>query len=249
MALFDLTSKIALVTGAAQGIGLAIAQALVTQGARVALVDLNSKQVEVAVKQLRGETLALTADVSKQEQFAAAIDATIQQWGRLDILVNNAGVVSTTPFQEITLAEWERIMTINLTSAFLGCQLAAKSMQAQHFGRIINIASIAGKQGGGLFGTTAYATAKAGLIALSKSAARELAPYHITVNVIAPGPIATPLTAKIPPEAVTRLEQTIPLGRFGQPADIGAGVAYLASDEAAFITGEVLDINGGLLMD
>ena len=247
--LFDLTGKTALVTGAAQGIGRAIAESLVIQGAAVTLLDLNGEQVAQTAAELGDLVIACQADVSKPEQFQAAIERTSNTFGRLDILVNNAAIISTTTVDELSLQEWERVLKINLTSVFVGCQLAARLMRTQRSGRIINISSIAGKLGGGLFGTAAYASAKAGVIAFSKSLARELAPHHITVNVVAPGPIESPLTAQMPDAKRQTVTRAIPLGMFGQPQDIGAAVAFLATEEARFITGEVLDVNGGLLMD
>ncbi len=249
MTLFDLTNKTALITGAAQGIGRAIAESLATQGATVTVVDLNGDLATQTATALPGSALACQADVSNPEQFQAAINQTIAQFGQLDILVNNAAIINTMSIDELPLVEWERILRINLTSVFIGCQLVARPMRAQQSGRIINISSIAGKVGGGLFGTAAYATAKAGVTAFSKSLARELAPYGVTANVVAPGPIETPLTSAISDPVRQTITQAVPLGRFGHPQDIGAAVAFLAADESGFITGEVLDVNGGLLMD
>lgn len=247
--LFDLTGKTALVTGAAQGIGRAIAECLAMQGAAVTIADLNGKQAAAAAAAIPGTTLVCQTDVTDPNQFQAAIDKSIERFGRLDILVNNAAIINTTALDVLTLEEWERVMRVNLTSVFVGSQLAARPMRAQRTGRIINIASIAGKVGGGLFGTAAYATAKAGVIALTKALAKELAPYNITANAIAPGPIDTPLTGQIPDAIRQQITAAVPLGTFGQPEDIGAAVVFLAADEARFITGELLDVNGGLLMD
>lgn len=248
--MFELHGRVAVVTGAGRGIGRATALALHGRGARLALLDVDAAGVAATADLLSPTAaIALNVDIADSAALAAARDQIVDHWGRLDIWVNNAAIVDTTPLQSLTPAAWERVMAVDLQSVLVAIQLAADPMIASGGGRIINLASVAAKVGGGYFGTAAYAAAKAGVIALTKAAARELAVQKITVNAIAPGGIDTPLTADIPPEIRRKVIAGIPLGRFGRPEEVAAAVVFLASDEAAYITGEILDINGGLLMD
>jgi 3-oxoacyl-[acyl-carrier protein] reductase len=241
-----LSDRIALVTGAARGIGLAIASRMIGEGAAVALVDVDTAALATAVQALGDRTLALKADVSQLADVQRAIERTVQHFGGLDILVNNAGICPLSSFAEITEAEWDRVLAINLKGAFFCCQVALPHLRRRgRPGRIINISSVAGQMGGITSGAH-YAASKAGLIGLSKQLARMLAADGITVNCVAPGTTATDLTASWADAVLANIQASIPLGRLAQPEEIAEAVCFLASDRAAFITGATLDVNGGL---
>lgn len=240
----EASKRVAIITGAGRGIGLASAQALTGSGVRVALVDIQ----DLSGVQTPDRSIALIADITRPEEVQQAVAETVAHFGRLDILVNNAGICPLTPFTEISPEEWDRVLAVNLKGAFLCCQAALPHLRrAGTGGRIINIASVAGQMGGVLVGAH-YAASKAGLIALTKSLARLLAPDGVTVNCIAPATTATDLTAAWPDDLQAQVQGQIPLGRFAQPDEIAAAVCYLASDAASFITGATLDINGGLYL-
>ncbi len=189
----------------------------------------------------------LRLDVTSRESLRRAVEDVRARWGRLDILVNNAGVTPVRPFFEIEDEEWDRVLATNLRSVFIGCQLAGSLMREQGYGRIVNHASLAGQVGGLVTGAH-YAAAKAGIIALTKVVARELAPYGVTVNAIAPAAVDGPIMAELPQKAVAGLPAAIPVGRLGRADEVAAAVAFLVSERAGYITGATLDVNGGLLM-
>jgi 3-oxoacyl-[acyl-carrier protein] reductase len=244
----DLSGRAALVTGAARGIGLAIAQTLVTHGADTALVDIDAQALQTAVQTMGERTLAVQADASLAEDVERAVASTVERFGRLDILVNNAGICPMTRFAEISEAEWDRVLAINLKGTFLFCQAALPHLRCSGpQGRIVNIASVGGQMGGLAVGAH-YAASKAGLVGLSKSLARLLATDGVTVNCVAPGTTETDLTTSWSEEVRHNVRGQIPLGRFAQPNEIAETVCFLASDRAAFITGATLDINGGLYL-
>jgi 3-oxoacyl-[acyl-carrier protein] reductase len=244
----DMTERIALITGAARGIGLAIARALVGRGARVALVDMDPGALVGAAGSLGSAALPITADVSQAEEVRVAVQTAVQHFGGLDILVNNAGICPMTPFEEIGEEEWDRVLAVNLKSAFLCCQAALPHVRhAGKRGRIISIASIAGQMGG-VSVAPHYAVSKAGLIALTKALAQRVAADGATVNCVAPGTVVTDMTASWSDADMARVTTRIPLGRLGRPEEIAEAVCYLASDSAAFITGATLDINGGIYL-
>jgi 3-oxoacyl-[acyl-carrier protein] reductase len=244
----ELAGRIAFVTGAARGIGLAIAEALARQGASTVLIDIDITKLASATQSIGERALAIKADVSRPDEVQRAIQRTTQHFGALNILVNNAGICPMSDFADITEAEWDRVLAINLKGVFLCCQAALPYLRKSgRQGRIVNVASVAGQMGGVAVGAH-YAASKAGLIGLSKSLARLLAADGVTVNCLAPGTAATDLIADWSEETQARLRAQIPLGRFAQPEEIAEAVCFLVSDRAAFITGATLDINGGLYL-
>lgn len=254
----DTRSLTALVTGAGQGIGRGIALRLARDGAAVAVLDVNADAVKAGVSDLTAlgrRALGLVVDLYDVGAITPAIERVVTSWGHLDVLVNNAGIMRTTPLLDVSEKEWDNILDLNLKAAFFCLQAAARVMIAQSYGRIVNIASISGL--GGRPDHVHYAAAKAGIISLTYSAALALAPYGITVNAICPGVVDTPLTrdlhkdrgklAGIPgEESLRRMVERIPLGRVATPDDIAAAVASFVSDDAGYITGQVLCVDGGL---
>ena len=242
-----LAGRTALVTGAARGIGLATAVRLAANGAGVALVDVDAAAMEVASRSIAGQVHPIRADVSRPDDVQRAIETTVTRFGGLDILVNNAAICPLTPLDEITEAEWDRVLAVNLKSAFLCTQAAMSGMQEARWGRVINVASVAGQMGGIAVGVH-YAASKSGILGLTKSFARHLAPFGITVNAIAPGAADTDLTAAWPEAIKQGLTAQTPLGRLIQPEEIAEAVVFLCSPPAAAITGATIDINAGLFM-
>lgn len=244
----ELAGHTAFVTGAARGIGLAIARALAERGAGVALADIDSTALEAAVHSIGERALAVQADVSRLADVQCAIALTVEHFGRLTILVNNAGVCPMSDFDRISEAEWDRVLAINLKGVFLCCQAALPHLRRSgRQGRIVNIASVSGQMGGVAVGAH-YAASKAGVIGLSKSLARLLAADGVTVNCLSPATTATDLIAGWSEATQARVKAQIPLGRFALPEEIAEAVCFLASDRAAFITGATLDMNGGLYL-
>lgn len=249
--------RVALVTGAGGSLGQAISRRFAAEGARLVLDDLRPPQ-ELAeeLTDAGAQVLAVEGDASDEADAARMAACAIDAFGRIDVLVNVAGISSQGGFDAVDLATWEKVLRANLTSAFLCCKAVVPTMRAQRYGRIINISSVLGKNGGNPrpwidpgeqkgAGNVAYGASKAGLHALTFYLAKELASHGITVNAIAPGPVATAMTVNLP----TALKNLIPVGRMGQPEDISDAVAYLAGDAAGWVTGEVLDVNGGLWTD
>ncbi|MGU3495419.1 SDR family NAD(P)-dependent oxidoreductase [Xanthobacteraceae bacterium A53D] len=238
-----LKDKVALVTGGARGIGLAVARAYVAEGAIPVIADLNEDGAREAVAKL-GKGLALGVNVADANSVNAMVDAITKEYGRIDILMNNAGIGGNTPFLDISLEEWNRTISINLTGAFLVAQACSKVMAAQGGGKIINIASLSGQRGG--HGRGAYGAAKAGLELLTKVMAVELAEFNINVNNIAPGAIETEM-AKFAHDQPTRAAYNylIPMTRYGTPEEIGDAAVFLASDEARYVHGHTLNVDGG----
>jgi NAD(P)-dependent dehydrogenase (short-subunit alcohol dehydrogenase family) len=239
-----LQGKTALVTGAARGIGLAIATRFVKEGARVALVDLDRGAVEAAAKPLGERALGLAADVTVTADVERAVRTVHERWGRLDVAVNNAGITGGSKLAwEVTDEEWHRVLAVDLTAVFLVARAAVRVMLSQGSGRIINIASIAGKEGNPTL--VPYSTAKAGVIGLTKALAKEVATRGILVHAVAPAVIGTDMVQQMSKETVDMLIAKIPMGRIGRPEEVAALVLWLASDECSFSTGAVYDLSGG----
>ena len=241
-----LRGKVALVTGGASGIGLACARALAAEGAHVVVADLNPEAAAAAAREAGGASVAV--DVTRPEDAPRAVAAAVEGFGALDVLVTCAGIFHATPLDRITLEEWDRIQAVNLRGTFLVAQAALEVMIPRRSGRIVTIASLAG-QVGGLASGASYAASKAGVIGLTKSLARFAGPHGITVNVVNPGIIATPMTAVLTDEQRAALAERTPLGRVGTAEEVAAVVVFLASDGASYVHGAHVDVNGGILMD
>lgn len=251
--MFNLQGKVALVTGARRGMGKAHALALAAQGAKVVITDIDLNECELVADEVRaqgGETMCFKLDVSSKADVEKVFDEVVEKYGRLDILVNNAGIYASKPFLEMTEEEWDRTIDINLKGEFLCAQRAAKEMAKNKWGRIINIASIAsGGVGVGIAGGAHYTASKGGIIGMSETLAVELAPLGITVNVVGPGAIDTPMVGatNLPKEVVDAMVAGVPMKRMGRPEEISAAVVFLASDEASYVTGATLYVDGGWL--
>lgn len=244
---FRLDGRTALVTGASQGIGEAIARRLSAQGARLVLVARTKEKLEVLAQELRsegGEAMAHPLDLARPEKVGDRLGELAEEFAEIDILVNNAGITADNLFVRMDLEQWERVLKTNLTGAYAVTRALARGMMRRRWGRIINVSSVVGLMGNA--GQANYAAAKAGLIGFSKALARELASRNVTVNVIAPGYIRTAMTERLPEQATKELESSIPLKRLGEVGDIAAGAVFLASEEASYLTGHVLNISGGL---
>ena len=245
------SEKTAFVTGSGRGIGEAIARMLARRGTRIVVCDIDADAAAAVANRIEAESgraMALKADVSNEADVASAFEKTAQKFGTVDILVNNAGVLNIGAVGAIDIRTWDRTMAINLRGTFLCCRMALDGMQRRRWGRIINIASLAG-QSGGIKSGADYSASKAGIIAFTKKLALEAASYGITANAVAPGTTETELIQKGMSETQREeLRKAIPLGRLGRPEDIAYAVCFLAGEEASFITGATLDVNGGLLM-
>ncbi len=242
----DLSERVALVTGSTRGIGRAIAASLLEAGASVAVVGRDADRARAAAAELGERARGFGCDVSDPAQVTALVEAVQAEFGRLDILVNNAGITRDNLLLRIKDDDWNAVLDANLRAAFVAIRAATRGMMKQRWGRIINIASVVGITGNK--GQANYAASKAGLIGLTKSVAKELASRNILANVVAPGFIDTDMTAAMTPDARAAMSAQIPLERLGTPADVAQLVTFLASDQAAYITGQVLVVDGGLVM-
>ncbi len=247
--MFDLSGRIALVTGASQGIGEAIARQLARQGALVicaARTEAKLQAVAEAIRAEGGQADVVVMDLSSTESVKAAVAETLSRHGALHVLVNNAGITRDKLIIQMKEEDWDAVIDTNLKGAYTAIQAATKPMMKQRWGRIVNIASVVGQMGNA--GQANYVAAKAGLIGLTKSVARELASRNVTANAVTPGYIETEMTAGLPEDVKAGFTQQIPLGRMGRPADIAAAVGFLVSEEAGYMTGQILSVNGGMLM-
>jgi 3-oxoacyl-[acyl-carrier protein] reductase len=246
--MLDLSGKVAIVTGASRGIGRATAAALASRGARVAAAARgdNAAATVEAIQQTGGHAELVALDVTEPASIEAMVAGVMARHGRVDVLVNNAGITRDQLMLRMKREDWDAVLATNLTAAFGCAQAVLRHMLKQRAGRIISISSVVGQAGNA--GQANYAASKAGLIGFSKALAREVASRNVTVNVVAPGLIDTDMTKAITEKAHTDWSSQIPLGRLGTPADVAAAVCFLASDEAAYITGHVLAVNGGMYM-
>jgi 3-oxoacyl-[acyl-carrier protein] reductase len=245
--MFSLKDKVALLTGASQGIGRETALTLAEAGAKVAAAARNEEKLAALVNEIvNGEAIAIKMDVADPEQIKSGFKQTLEKFGRLDILVNNAAITRDGLALRMKQDDWEAVLRTNLTGAHLCIQQALSTMMRARVGRIINISSVVAEMGNA--GQANYVAAKAGLVGLTKAIAIEIASRNITVNAVAPGFIATPMTDVLSEDVKTALKTRIPLGRMGSARDVASAIVFLASDEAAYITGHVLDVNGGLYL-
>ncbi|KKS18981.1 MAG: Short-chain dehydrogenase/reductase SDR [Candidatus Roizmanbacteria bacterium GW2011_GWC2_41_7] len=235
------------------GMGRAHALVLAKAGARVMVADISSEECEKVVKEIEkngGEAMAIKCDVSKKEEVDKMIETVVKKWGKLDILINNAGIAQFVPFLQMTEAEWDKTININLKGYFLCAQAAAKEMQRQGSGAIVNIASVAmGQVGVGFPNLTHYCASKGGIVGMSEAMAIELAPYNIRVNVVSPGAIDTPMIDPVKQDkaAMAGILARVPLRRVGKPEEVANAVLFLASDESSYMTGSVVVVDGGWL--
>ncbi|MFC1731824.1 SDR family NAD(P)-dependent oxidoreductase [candidate division KSB1 bacterium] len=251
--MFELNGKVAIVTGARRGMGRTHALLLAKQGAKVAVTDLDEGECSIVVDEIKaqgGDALCFKMDVSNESEVNNVFDKVIEEWGRLDILVNNAGIYTSKPALEMTVEEWDQMLDINLKGQFLCAKRAAKEMAKNKWGRIVNISSVAsGQTGVGISGGAHYTASKGGVIGMSETLAVEWASLGINVNVIAPGAIDTPMiqAAELPKEALDAMLAGVPLKRIGKPEEVSAAVVFLSSEEASYITGSVIYVDGGWL--
>jgi len=245
-----LEGKTAVITGSARGLGKAIALKMASMGANIVLNDIpQSESLDETAEEFKKANyrfIVTRGDVRNADDVKAMIAAAVEAFGRVDILVNNAGITKDKPMAMMSEDDWDDVLDINLKGAFLCTKFAAKQMIKQRYGRIVNIASVAGRYGNQ--GQANYSASKAGLIGLTKTTAKEFASRGVTCNAVAPGIIKSKMTDMLPEEVRSKYLENIPLGRFGTPEDVAGVVAFLASDEASYITGQVIDIDGGLVM-
>lgn len=245
----SLKDKVVVVTGASQGIGEAIAQEIAAEKAEVILVDIQKEKLDTVARNIKesgGKATAYTADVSQLKEVEETVSAIIEQFGKIDHLVNNAGITRDTLFMRMKEEEWDAVISVNLKGVFNFCKAVIRHMIGNRYGRIVNLSSVVGLMGN--VGQANYSASKAGVTGLTKSLAREVAVRGITVNAVAPGYIATAMTDVLPDSVKNAFLDIIPMKRFGDPEEVAHVVKFLLSDDASYITGQVISINGGMLM-
>jgi 3-oxoacyl-[acyl-carrier protein] reductase len=242
--------RVAIVTGAARGIGAATAHLLAQAGAYVALVDIDASETESATATIRAEgheAMAYVCDVAKVPALETLVKEVVAHYGKVDILVNNAGICPRIPVEEMTEAMFDRMININLKPVFFLTRAAAEIMKHQRWGRVVNVSSTSGRVGG-IHNATVYSATKGGILAMTKSLARHYAPYNILINAVAPGAVNTRMFANVAPEALAEYIETVPLGRMAEPGEIAAAIVHLCAEETTWVTGATLDVNGGVVM-
>jgi 3-oxoacyl-[acyl-carrier protein] reductase len=246
-----LKDRVAIITGAARGIGKAIVLTLVREGARVALIDVEKERSDALKEEIEkkgGKAIVVSCDITKSSEVKSMVNQVLTAFGRIDILVNNAGIIRRGTIETVTEEDWGRVIDVNLNGTFNCSKAVVEAMKRQRYGKIVNISSIAGKMGD-ITSAPGYGSSKAGMDALTKTLARQLAPFGINVNSVSPHAIETEMSAQWSEERRKEIIASIPLGRLGQPEDVAEAALFLVSDEASFITGEILDVNGGAWMD
>ncbi|MCP3811139.1 3-oxoacyl-ACP reductase FabG [Mycobacteriaceae bacterium Msp059] len=244
-----LQGKVAVVTGAAQGIGLEIARTLFQHGAQVVLADLDEEATRGAVEEVGGASTdcgSAVCDVTSEDQMRSLIANTVRDFGRLDVFVNNAGITRDASLKKMQVSDFDAVVTVHLRGTWLGVREAAAVMREQKSGSIINISSLSGKSGNP--GQTNYSAAKAGIVGLTKAAAKEVAHHNVRINAVQPGLIRTPMTAAMPPDVFAQREADVPMKRAGEPAEVAGAVVFLGSDLSSYITGSVIEVGGGRYM-
>jgi len=241
-----LQGRSAVVTGAGQGIGLEIGRLLVQHGARVVLADLDADRVAEAASSLGGTTVGVACDVTKEADVDNLVERTLDEFGALDIFVNNAGITRDASLKKMTVDDFDAVITVHLRGTWLGVRAASTVMREAKRGSIVNISSLSGKSGNP--GQTNYSAAKAGIVGMTKAAAKEVAHHGVRINAVQPGLIRTPMTAAMPPDVFAEREAAIPMKRAGEPHEVAGAVVFLASDLSSYMTGAVLEVGGGRLM-
>lgn len=252
--MFELNNRVAIVTGSGskRGIGRTIALTLAKQGAKLVIADINQEGIQETVDAIRaqgGEAIGIELNVTSEESNRAMVEQVIRHFGRIDILVNNAGISQKTTVEEMTLEDITRVFNVNMFGLFLCTQAVLAQMKKQGYGRIISLSSVSAKRGGGVFGGAHYSASKAAVLGFSKNLAREVAANGITVNCIAPGLVNTDIWKSLDQDTAKEVIASIPMGRPGETEEIASAIAFLASSQASYITGEEIDINGGSHMD
>lgn len=246
--MFKLENRVAIITGGAQGIGYCTAEIMCKNGMKVALLDINSEKIAEASKQLNSvgnaEVIGVVCNIADEDSIENAVKSVIDHFDQLDVLINCAGILSSTKISEMQRDEWDKVLSVNLSGTFFAIQKSFPYLQKSKCGRVINISSTAGRMGG-IENSMSYTASKGGVCAITKGIARKFAPYNITCNAVCPGPTATDIVQTYSEEELKNLNNNILLGRLGKPEEIASVVCFIASEEASYITGSMIDVNGG----